>query len=502
MKFIVSSVRNKLLAITGAGTALLSIGAAVGLFLFWSSAHRMESLLTHDAAYEATLRQLQVMATAGAEQNSTLQTVSDRLHVLASESADTPSADVIKKVSAQADEVLHAVPNSPNRAGEVGRAVGQAADTIAQRIAASSATEGKALTRNALVTAALMAVVVVLAFLVFTVFVRRGLLAPTAALVEDLKRLSTCDFSKPVRVLSCDELGQVASCAALVQDHIGTLVKQVRDSVARLNASAGGMQQVVERTLAATASQQSESEMVATAMEEMAASVQNVAQNTSAAATATREATTEAENSQTVVRSAIAAIETLATSVERNAAVIRTVDEDSVKIGGVLDVIKGIADQTNLLALNAAIEAARAGEQGRGFAVVADEVRTLAQRTQVSASEIQAMITRLQQSTTEAVNAMDRSREVAAKGVEQANHVHTSLDVITGSVRTIDGMNTQIAFASDEQTKVADEISRNIVHVRDVTLTTVDGARETAQATEELVGLAADLDTLVSKFHL
>lgn len=502
MRFIVSSVRNKLLAITGTGTTLLSIGAAVGMFLFWSSAHRMEGLLTHDAAYEASLRQLQVVATTGTDPRDTIQAVADRLQVLAEESADTLSADVISKVRTQADEALHSDPVTPNGAADIGLALGQAADAIAQRIAASSAAEGKALTRNGLVTATLMAVVVLLAFVVFTVFVRRGLLAPTAALVEDLKRLADGDFSKRVRVLSCDELGQVANCAAMVQDHLGTLVKQVRDSVTRLNASAGGMQQVVERTLAATASQQSESEMVATAMEEMAASVQNVAQNTSAAATATREANTEAEDAQNVVRSAIAAIETLATSVERNAAVIRTVDEDSVKIGGVLDVIKGIADQTNLLALNAAIEAARAGEQGRGFAVVADEVRTLAQRTQVSASEIQTMITRLQQSTTEAVNAMDSSREVAANGVDKANHVHTSLDAIASSVQTIDGMNTQIACASDEQSKVAEEISRNIVHVRDVTLTTVEGAKETAIATDELVGMAADLDTLVSRFRL
>jgi methyl-accepting chemotaxis protein len=262
------------------------------------------------------------------------------------------------------------------------------------------------------------------------------------------------------------------------------------------------MQQVVDQTLQGTATQQAESEHAATAMNQMAATVQNVVQNTAAAAKAAHEATAEAGQARVVVGDAISTIGTLATAVERSAVLIRTLADASTQIGGVLDVIQGIAEQTNLLALNAAIEAARAGEQGRGFAVVADEVRTLAQRTQVSASEIQTMVSSLQHSTSDAVRAMEESRQVANDGVEKAKHVNDSLDAITASVRAIEEMNSQIAVASEDQSKVAGAINQNILRIREVADTTARGAQEAASANRDVVSMAENLESLVGRFKV
>ncbi|MGE0383778.1 MAG: methyl-accepting chemotaxis protein [Gammaproteobacteria bacterium] len=495
MKFLVSSIRIKLLAITGAGTAMLCVAAAAGLAMLWSSAHRMESLLQQDLTLERSLRQVQSSLITAGSGGGTLAEAMQRVQALR-------SAPQAAQYAAVLDDLARHLQAPAADARTAGQALGRAADAMQRMIDERVVNEARGLDRNGRTTLILMAGAIVAAFAVFVAFVSRGILAPTHALVDDLRRLADGDFSRPVRVTSSDEIGEVARCAALVQQHLGGMVHQVRDSVGRLNAAAVGMQDVVASTMRGTSAQQSQAELVATAMTQMTSSVQNVAMNTAAAATAAHAAASEADDARVVVRDAISAIDSLARTVEHSATVIRTLAEDSTHIAGVLDVIKGIAEQTNLLALNAAIEAARAGEQGRGFAVVADEVRTLAQRTQVSADEIQSMVARLQKSTGDAVQAMDESRRVASTGVEQANRVHASLDVITESVRTINGMNSQIAGASDAQSKAAGEINRNIGHIREVTGTTVDGARLTADANRELVQMASALDKLVGQFQV
>ena len=246
--------------------------------------------------------------------------------------------------------------------------------------------------------------------------------------------------------------------------------------------------------------QQVETEQVATAMNEMVATAQNMVDNAEMAASATEQADNEAQAGSKVVTQNIAQINGLADAVERAAEVIHRLEGDSESIGTVLDVIRGIAEQTNLLALNAAIEAARAGEQGRGFAVVADEVRSLASRTQESTQEIQAMIEQLQSGAREAVKAMSDGREQAQASVEQAARAGSSLEAITHAVASIREMNRHISDAARQQGEVADEINRNLSTITQVAEQTSEGTESLGEASSKLAGLSQQLQSLVGHF--
>jgi methyl-accepting chemotaxis protein len=260
------------------------------------------------------------------------------------------------------------------------------------------------------------------------------------------------------------------------------------------------MAAVTEQTSAGVSNQKQETEMVASAITEMTATVQEVASNAEGASRAAADADNEAKEGNQVVNSTVQAITALAREIEDSSAVIEKLKGDSENIGTVLDVIKGIAEQTNLLALNAAIEAARAGEQGRGFAVVADEVRTLAQRTQQSTAEIEGLIDALQGGAEQAVSVMTQSRDRAGATVEKAQHAGQSLSSITQAVETILQMNTQIATASEEQSAVSEEIQRNVVNIQTISEETSMGAEQTSSASAELARLGEQLQALVGQF--
>ena len=245
-----------------------------------------------------------------------------------------------------------------------------------------------------------------------------------------------------------------------------------------------------------------ETEQVATAMNEMSATVAEVTQNATSAADATNTADVEAKTSNEVVQSSMQAIEQLSSEIQNAATVIKDVESDSEKIGSVLDVIKGIAEQTNLLALNAAIEAARAGEQGRGFAVVADEVRSLASRTQQSTTEIEEMIVRLQTGSRTAVEVMEKSQEQANISVDQSKEASHSLHVITKSVGIINEMNTQIATASEQQSATTEEINSNINNISHLAEDNATGANQTNLAANQVAELAEQLTQLVKQFKI
>ncbi len=299
-----------------------------------------------------------------------------------------------------------------------------------------------------------------------------------------------------------DEVGRLAEAVQAMQGKLTRRIQEIAEVTHKVNMAVETMSAIVEHTSMGVQQQHSETEQVATAMNEMTATVHEVARNTAAAANAASQADQEVSNGSQVVKQTIASIGKLADEVRKGADAIGRLETDSNNIGAVLDVIKGIAEQTNLLALNAAIEAARAGEQGRGFAVVADEVRTLAQRTQESTREIQQMIEKLQDGAQEAVRVMHAGRTQAEASVAQASQAGQSLNTIRAAVSTIHDMSTQIATAAEEQGAVAEEINRNIVNISHIVEQTAEGAAQTTSAGEELGQLAEQLQTVVNRFKL
>jgi methyl-accepting chemotaxis protein len=299
-----------------------------------------------------------------------------------------------------------------------------------------------------------------------------------------------------------DEFGHIANAFNQMATRFHDAINELKDSVSQLAAASEETSTITTQTTAGLNQQLADTGQVATAVSQMSASVQEVAHNAGEAAEAAKQADTTFEDGKKVIDEVINSIGDLASEVESAATVIQQLEEESQGIGTVLDVIKGIAEQTNLLALNAAIEAARAGEQGRGFAVVADEVRTLAGRTQDSTREIEEMISKLQTGTASAVKVMQGGKEITQIGVEQAAAAGKALNTINEAVAQISGMNIQIAKAADEQNSVTDEINRSIVNINQVAEQSAAGAEQTAAASEDLARLADQLKSLVDRFKV
>ncbi|MCG5498007.1 methyl-accepting chemotaxis protein [Ectothiorhodospira variabilis] len=335
-------------------------------------------------------------------------------------------------------------------------------------------------------------------------FIARGIVVPLRLTAQRMDEIAQGDGDLTQRLPAegRNELAQLSQSFNGFVDKIHQLVRQIVGASTQVAAAAEQLSATTEETVQQIKRQQSESDQVATAMNEMAATVQDVARNASEAAQAATGTNQEAHAGNDVVNRTIEAIETLANEVENAAQAIERVSHQSDEIGKVLDVIRDVAEQTNLLALNAAIEAARAGEQGRGFAVVADEVRTLASRTQESTNDIRGIIESLQAGTHEAVQTMTTSRAKARDSVEQAASAGQSLRSINQSVGTINDMNAQIASAAEEQSAVAEEINRNINNISHAVEQTATGSDQIARASEELARLAADLQSSVGRFRI
>ncbi len=309
------------------------------------------------------------------------------------------------------------------------------------------------------------------------------------------------DLTKRLEASGNDEIGRLALAFNTFVAKLQTIIKQIADSTFKVSSAAEEMSSISEESKRNSDRQLHETEQVAAAINQMSATVQEVSQNASSAASSAHEASDQANSGRNVVEQTISSINELASGVEKASEVIHKLESDTENIGVVLDVIRGISEQTNLLALNAAIEAARAGEQGRGFAVVADEVRTLASRTQESTEEIHSMIESLQSGSKNAVEAMDLGRQQAHASVQQAGEAGESLNAITGSVSSISDMNTQIATAAEEQSAVSEEINRNITNITQLGEQATEGASQTSRASDELARLAAELQTTVSQFR-
>ena len=318
-----------------------------------------------------------------------------------------------------------------------------------------------------------------------------------------LERVSQGDFSQPLAVAYADnELGQIGAAYNRLLQQVSDMIRAVRLAADQADGHCSRMAAVAGESARSVVGQQAEIDQVATAMHEMLATAQEVARSTVAAATAADTADSETGNGREVMRSSVAAIRELSGHVEGLTELMLQLATDSQEIGRVLEVISAIADQTNLLALNAAIEAARAGEQGRGFAVVADEVRSLAARTQSSAGEISGLIARLQQQTGRAGRAMDESRRGSDATLQQIEAAQGALENIVGAVQTIRGMTNQIATAAEEQCQVADEMHRSLTHIAGVADQAAVSTRDTASTSLAITRSMDGLQSLTGRFRL
>jgi len=296
------------------------------------------------------------------------------------------------------------------------------------------------------------------------------------------------------------ELAQMSSGFNKFAVKVQSLVSELANCVENLSAVVRDVSGIVDQTQSGSQQLRQQTEQVAAAVTEMTATIQEVASNANLAADSAQQADENAHLGKNVVGETVASINALASEIETGVNVINKLSQDTESIGTVLDVIKGIAEQTNLLALNAAIEAARAGEQGRGFAVVADEVRTLASRTQQSTTEIESMIDALQVQAHAAVDAIELGQKKAQASVKNASNAGNALNEITNSVATISSMNIQIATASEEQSAVSEEINQNVVIISRVADENAGASDQLAISSNELERLAGELQKLVSQF--
>lgn len=340
---------------------------------------------------------------------------------------------------------------------------------------------------------------VVVAYAIQSTIVRP--LAQAADALKDIAQ-GEGDLSRRLDVNSHDEVGELCRWFNVFIERIHSMIGEFTGIVGQLDDSSQQLTSTTRDTEMGVVKQQNEVQQVVTAVREMASVVSDVAKNVSEAAQDAEQADRESNNGRQVVVSAMAQIENLASDIDAASEVIDRLRQETDNIGSVLDVIRGIAEQTNLLALNAAIEAARAGEQGRGFAVVADEVRTLASRTQTSTQEIQEMIERLQGGAREAVSMMEKGTSQAQESVSQAEAASRSLEAITAGVSSIKSKTEQIASASEEQSAATREMESNMENIASVAQGTAAGSSQIASSSAELAQLAEKMSSIVRQFKL
>ncbi|WP_410935579.1 methyl-accepting chemotaxis protein [Pseudomonas sp. W5-01] len=288
----------------------------------------------------------------------------------------------------------------------------------------------------------------------------------------------------------------------LMAGNLKTTLTEISGAADQLSTASVEMTSITENADRTLQRQNSEIEQAATAVTEMSAAVEEVARNANSTSEAAQSSSTSAEEGNRRVVNTVTAMTNLADLVDNSVVQVKALASQADDITKVLSVIRAIAEQTNLLALNAAIEAARAGEQGRGFAVVADEVRALAHRTQLSTQEIEQMITKVQSGSAAAVESMDKSRQEVHSTLTSAKDAGSSLRLITDAVLEINERNMQIATASEQQAHVARDVDRNLVSIRDLAMQSTEGARQTLEASSELSTLAVRLNDMVGKFRL
>ncbi|WDH51910.1 methyl-accepting chemotaxis protein [Pseudomonas chlororaphis] len=329
--------------------------------------------------------------------------------------------------------------------------------------------------------------------------VNRSLVEPIRQLIDYVAQLSRGRIAERVASSRQDELGKLAVAANTLRDFLAETFSRLQRSATDLDSSSGELNAIATLMSQGTNDQFNRTDQVATAMNEMSATAQEVARHAADAARAADDADQSAQQGEQVMQGTIHTITLMRGEIANTAEVIRRLEADSGRIGKVLEVIRGIAEQTNLLALNAAIEAARAGEAGRGFAVVADEVRSLAQRTAASIIEINQIIQSVQTGALDAAHAIESGQARSDASVEQVTQAGSMLERITEAVEAIRDMNRQIATAAEEQTSVAEDISRNLTEITSIASTNLDNVQRTERASQNLHELSGQLNEVTAR---
>ncbi|MDU8567459.1 methyl-accepting chemotaxis protein [Pseudomonas syringae pv. actinidiae] len=338
--------------------------------------------------------------------------------------------------------------------------------------------------------------------IVFAWMLIKSITTPIATALHAAETIAKGNLTQPIRIDGSDEAGRLLLAMKTMQDKLRDTLQGISGSATQLASAAEELNAVTDESARGLVQQNNEIEQAATAVNEMTSAVEEVARNAVSTSQASRNAATSAGDGRDLVQETVSAIERMSGDVKDTSELIINLASESRDIGKVLDVIRGLAEQTNLLALNAAIEAARAGEAGRGFAVVADEVRALAHRTQQSTSEIERMIGSIQSGTEQAVSSMRNSTERAESTLNIAKGAGMALNTINVAVEEINERNMVIASAAEEQAQVAREVDRNLVNIRDLSAQSTTGANQTSAASTELSRLAVDLNSMVSRFAL
>ncbi|MCJ2372882.1 methyl-accepting chemotaxis protein [Pseudomonas sp. RGM 3321] len=337
---------------------------------------------------------------------------------------------------------------------------------------------------------------------VLALFISRVISSPISSALASAQRIAGGDLTQPIVSTRRDEAGLMLAALSDMQTSLKSTIGQISSAADQLASAAEELNAVTEEGSRGLTRQNDEIQLAATAVTEMTAAVEEVARNAMSTSDASKRTSTEAATGRDQAREAVSAINNVSAEISSSTSMVEELAGRVREIGQVLDVIRGIAEQTNLLALNAAIEAARAGEQGRGFAVVADEVRALAARTQASTGEIETMIGSVQASADQAVRAMGNSRTLASNTQSLAQATGQSLERIAQSIAEINDRNMLIATASEEQSHVAREVDRNLVNIQDLSTQTAAGAHQTSASSQELSRLAISFNNLVGRFKV
>lgn len=353
---------------------------------------------------------------------------------------------------------------------------------------------------SAIYTGVILLIISVAAIFVILNYIYKPLLRLKKA-VLDLSKGSG-DLTRRLEVNGDDDLAQISQGFNLFSENLQKMMLQISDASQNISSNIEQLGQTAKENERMLLSHSSETEQVVTAITEMSESARTVAESVTQSNHITDSASKEAKQSIIIVNNAVETVSSLVSDVEQMSERIANMNKDAIKISEVLTVIGAISEQTNLLALNAAIEAARAGEQGRGFAVVADEVRALAARTQNSTTEISGMLAKLLEGTDSVVAAMDKTKNQCQTTADKTSEVSGSLNIMSTSVSEIDDLSTQIAAATEQQSTVAEELSRNMLAIRDIVESLVVSGRQTVSATESLSYSNHELDRLVSNFKL